>query len=337
MKNKSSFILLVLILMASTKALAQDPAFTQWENMPLYFNPALTGNFDGSLRIRAIHRNQWQSLLGKSSYKTSGISADYKFPNGSARKISLGTFIIRDKAGSLDFRTTAIDFSTSIVQNLGNPDKRFHSIAFGINVGLTTRKIDFENAQWPGGGPPPTDLNDKTSYPDVSAGLLWQYRSNTHFSFNLGSALHHLNSPNISFSDSSVEKLYHRFNLHGYVEIPLVQKFSIVPSFLYSSQGPAEQLLFGFNNRWYTTSHNPNFVQLGFFAKTAKNYNGTDINIYVLSATAEINSFLFGFSFDRFEEIESNAYEFSVGYTFGVHGSKGTAINIGFPTPGIIP
>jgi hypothetical protein len=60
-------------------------------------------------------------------------------------------------------------------------------------------------------------------------------------------------------------------------------------------------------------------VQLGIFAKSTKNYNGNEINTYVLSATVEINSFLLGFSFDRFEEIESNAYEFSVGYVFGMH------------------
>jgi hypothetical protein len=92
----------------------------------------------------------------------------------------------------------------------------------------------------------------------------------------------------------------------------------MVPSFLYSSQGPAEQLLFGFNSKWYPKSQNPNFVQLGIFGKSTNNFNGTAINIYVLSATLEIKSFLFGFSFDRFQAIESNAYEFSVGYTIGM-------------------
>ena len=85
------------------------------------------------------------------------------------------------------------------------------------------------------------------------------------------------------------------------------------------------------HNRWYPKSLNPNFVQLGFFAKSTNNYNGSDITIYVVSATVELNSFLAGFSFDRFQEIESNAYEFSVGYRFRVHDSKGTAGNIGYP------
>ena len=199
-----------------------------------------------------------------------------------------------------------------------------------------TSKIDLEGAHWPD-SMAHTDINSKTSSADVSTGLLWQYRSKTHFSFNLGSALYHLNKPNTSFSDSNVVRLNHRINLHGQVEIPIGQKFSVVPSFLFGSQGPSEQLLFGFNNRWYPTSNNPNFVQLGFFAKTTKNYNGSDVSIYVVSAAVEINSFLVGFSFDRFQEIESNAYEFSVGYTFNAHGSKGTASNKAHSSAAIPP
>ena len=317
-----------MLFIASTKALAQDAVFTQWENMSLYFNPALTGNFDGLLRFRGSHRNQWASLLENNSYRTSALSAEYKISTGSVRKISFGALAIQDKAGSLDFRNRTINFSTSLIQHLGNPDNFHHSIALGLNAGLTTRKINFDNAQWPG-GMPPTDINEKANFADVSAGLLWQYRSNNHFSFNLGSALHHLNRPDVSFSDSTVEKLYHRFHLHGHVEIPVVQKFSIVPSFLFSGQRPSEQLLFGLNNRWYPKSVNPNFIQLGIFAKTTKNYNGTNITIYVVSATVEINSFLAGFSIDRFQEIKSNAYEFSVGYTLRAPDSKDTAGNIG--------
>jgi type IX secretion system PorP/SprF family membrane protein len=274
-------------------------------------------------------------LLKDNSYKTSAVSAEYRFSNSGDREISVGALFIKDKAGSLDFRNGSINFSTSVVQNLGNPDKALHSIAIGFNVGWANIKLDYENAQWP--GPPPTDINDKTSYPDVAAGLLWQYKSKAHFSFQLGSALHHFNSPNVSLSDSSVSKLNHRLNLHGNVEIPLFRSFSMVPSFLFSSQGPSEQLTFGFNNRWYPKSSSQNFVQLGIFAKTTKNYSGTtDVNIYVLSATVEINSFLVGFSFDRFQNVESNAYEFSIGYTFGKHDSKGKAGNIGYSQAGIV-
>jgi type IX secretion system PorP/SprF family membrane protein len=333
MKHKPILIALTVIFIGSTKTLAQDAFFTQWENMPVYLNPALTGNFDGLLRLRAQHRNQWRSLLKASSYKTNAVSAEYKFSGAGTRKISAGALYIHDKAGSLDFRTGSINLTASVVQLLGSPENPHHSIAMGINVGWAGRKIDFVNAQWP--GPTPTDLNEKTSYPDVSAGLLWQYTTNTHFAFQLGSALLHLNSPNISFSDTSVSKLNQRFNLHGNIEIPLVRSVSMVPSFLFSSQGPAdhEQFSFGLNTRWYPKASSPNFVQLGFFARTNTTYTGNEINTYMLTATVDIHSILLGFSYDRFEDIESSAYEISVGYTFSTHGSRSTPGN---PQPGIM-
>jgi type IX secretion system PorP/SprF family membrane protein len=316
MNHKPIVIALTMLCLASTTALAQDASFTQWEHMPLQFNPALTGNYNGLVRLRGKYRNQWRSLLGKNSYKTSAISAEYKFPSDRLRQISVGALLLGDRAGSLDFRNTTFKISTSIIQHLGKPDNFRHTIGIGLNVGLTHSTFDVENAQWPG-MMPPADMNDKTNYADVSAGLLWQYRSNTHFSCQLGSALHHINRPNVSFSDTSVFRLYHRFNLHGHVEIPVVRTLSILPSFLYSDQGPGEQLLFGINNRWYPSMNNPNFVQLGLFAKTAKSFDGTtDIDTYVLSATVSMNSVLVGFSFDRYQSVESSAYEFSVGYTF---------------------
>ena len=95
LKIKSILFTLTLIFFAGSKALAQDALFTQWENMPVYLNPALTGNFDGLLRLRAQHRNQWRSLLKDNSYKTSAVSAEYKFSNASARKISVGALFIK--------------------------------------------------------------------------------------------------------------------------------------------------------------------------------------------------------------------------------------------------
>ncbi|HLP92480.1 MAG TPA: PorP/SprF family type IX secretion system membrane protein [Saprospiraceae bacterium] len=321
MNTKSILLALTLLFIAQSKSLAQDPVFTQWENMPLYFNPALTGNFDGLLRCRAKYRNQWASLLKNNAYHTSVVSADYKFAKGSVRKISIGAFGVLDNAGSANYSNKSINLSTSVIQNLGNPDHSRHSIALGLNVGLANRKIDLDNLQWPGGpgSMPTTDMNEKVNFADISAGLLWQYKSNTHFSFQLGSALLHVNRPNVSFFKNGVSKLYHRLNLHGNVEVPLTHKFSVVPSFLFWNQGPSDQLLFGFNNKWYFKSLHPNFAQLGFFAKTTDNYNGRAINVYVLSATVQLRSFLLGFSVDRFQAIESNAYELSVGYTFGMY------------------
>ncbi len=41
---------------------AQDPNFSQFFASPLTLNPALTGKFDGQLRIAGNYRNQWPTI-----------------------------------------------------------------------------------------------------------------------------------------------------------------------------------------------------------------------------------------------------------------------------------
>ena len=119
--------------------------------MPLHFNPALTGDFEGLLRFRAKYRNQWQSILGNSSFKTSAASIEYNLIKKSQREISIGFNSIFDKAGSLNFRTKTFNLSSSITQHFGNIEDSHHSLAIGFKAGIANRKIDFSTIIWPSG------------------------------------------------------------------------------------------------------------------------------------------------------------------------------------------
>ncbi len=325
MKNLLPLFTFALFLLFHASSTAQDVTFSQWENMPLHFNPALTGDFDGLVRIRGKYRNQWSSILGDDAFKTSAVSAEYKFNKGESRKISLGFHSIFDNAGELNFRTKTFNLSSSVVQHLGDLTGAHHSIGIGLNAGIGNQKIDTDNFRWGSDNPfqmgppaPVEELNSKVSFTDFSAGLVWNYVTTTRFSFQLGAAMHHINQPNLSFSQNDQDKLRHRYNLHGQVEIPVSKKLSAVPSFLFASQSSIEQLLFGLSGKYYFKSANANFLQLGLLGKTTDNFFGTRLNIFVLSATVEINSILIGFSYDHFDAVlNSKAYEFSVGYTIG--------------------
>jgi hypothetical protein len=45
-----------------SKALAQDPNFSQFFASPLTLNPAMTGKFDGVYRVAGNYRNQWPTI-----------------------------------------------------------------------------------------------------------------------------------------------------------------------------------------------------------------------------------------------------------------------------------
>ena len=317
MKNKTLLISLAILFLGFSNIDAQDAFFRQWESMPLHFNPALTGNFDGMMRFRGKYRNQFQSSLRDASFKTSAVSAEYKFNNGESRDLSLGAYGIIDKKGSLDLTDQSLNLSSSIVQRLGKSEKGNHFVGVGINLGLAQRSIDYSKAMWAPGPIPDTTFNNKANFIDLSSGLYWQYQSRSHFSAQLGSALSHLNRPNVSLSENHADKLYMRFNLHGSVEIPITKKISIVPSFLYLSQGPSDQLLFGGNTKWYLNKENNNNLQFGFFAQTINELNETQVGAYVFTASAEIKSILVGFAYDRFKYFNSDAYELTLGYIIG--------------------
>ncbi len=314
-KKILTLVWLFLLLSNIFPTSAQDATFTQWENMPVHFNPSLTGNFEGLLRFRAKYRDQWRSVLEKSAYKTSAVSFEYKFKKGSKRKLSIGTHSILESAGQSS-SGNSFNFSTSISQNLGNVKRAHHKLALGFNLGIATNKLDLDKIIWPP-GVDPEGLKSKNSYPDFSTGFNWQYISDNHFQIQLGSGIAHLNRPNISFSETGIDRLYIRYSIHGNAEIPLMSKASLSPSFLYLKQGIIDQLLFGLAGKIYFISNDNDFFQIGLYAKTTQNYYGTDLNIFVLSTMMEFNSILFGFSVDHFQSIKSNAYEFSIGYILG--------------------
>ena len=55
-------------------AVAQDPAFSQFFASPLSLNPALTGKFNGTVRVAGNYRNQWPQI--DNAFITSTVSID---------------------------------------------------------------------------------------------------------------------------------------------------------------------------------------------------------------------------------------------------------------------
>ena len=71
---KKNFSLLFLSVLFCFAAFAQDPGFSQFFASPLTLNPALTGKFNGDLRVAGNYRNQWPSI--NNAFITSTISVD---------------------------------------------------------------------------------------------------------------------------------------------------------------------------------------------------------------------------------------------------------------------
>src|SRR3984885_949429 len=66
--------LVLTMLLQHPAARAQDPGFSQFFASPLTLNPALTGKFNGAVRVSGNYRNQWPTI--DNAFITSTVSVD---------------------------------------------------------------------------------------------------------------------------------------------------------------------------------------------------------------------------------------------------------------------
>src|SRR5215831_4802343 len=72
--NKRLIFLSFVLALTGEGLRAQDPGFSQFFASPLTLNPALTGKFNGVIRVAGNYRNQWPSV--NNAYITSTVSVD---------------------------------------------------------------------------------------------------------------------------------------------------------------------------------------------------------------------------------------------------------------------
>src|ERR671913_2074612 len=95
------FICTCVFLSAALLMRAQDPNFSQFFVSPLTLNPALTGKFDGLLRVAGNYRNQWPSINNAFTTYTASIDGGIlknRIPEFD--QFGLGVLALSDKSGN---------------------------------------------------------------------------------------------------------------------------------------------------------------------------------------------------------------------------------------------
>src|SRR3954469_18373514 len=90
----------MLILAVVVCGRAQDPNFSQFFVSPLTLNPALTGKFDGVLRVAGNYRMQWPTIY--KAYNTGTVSVDGGILKGRIPEndqFGIGILALSDKSG----------------------------------------------------------------------------------------------------------------------------------------------------------------------------------------------------------------------------------------------
>ncbi len=206
MKKHICTIIVLTCLTFFTKA--QDPHFSQFFSSPLTLNPALTGKFNGTLRVAGNYRNQWPAF--NNVFTTSTLSVDFAILKSRLPDFDtwgIGILALTDKAGGGILTNNYIGLSTSYHKALDEDGFQQIGVGFQGTYGqkrLDNSKLYFEDQLTPFGFTGVTqDIfsanNLNINYFDVNAGLIYTGSTTADNNFYVGASIYHINRPKESF------------------------------------------------------------------------------------------------------------------------------------------
>jgi type IX secretion system PorP/SprF family membrane protein len=310
--RRITYVLLCIIYFLPGVTEAQDPAFSQFFASPLTLNPALTGKFNGSVRVAGNYRNQWPQI--NNAYITSTVSVDgniltNRITNGDAWGV--GLMAMTDKTADGILTSNYVAISTSYQKALD--ENGWNQLGIGFQGSYANKRLDgtrlnFEDQLDQQGGwtLPSSELVSghevNLSYFDLNLGILYNGSTDGNNNYYFGASAYHILQPTESFSGNNLYTLHPRFTLHGGYSFPLSDANNnnfIHLSGLYSRQSNAVDAMIGgtwsynLNNEEPTTS--PINLYLGVWTRFSNltdaiiPYVGLDIGSFTVGMTYDVN------------------------------------------------
>ena len=242
----SGMMLTLVLLLVTLSSQAQDYHFSQYFASPSNINPALTGITDGHMRVAANYRNQW---FGSMPFRTYGISLDGNINRHimDGNHLGVGASFFQDKYEGNGFINT--NMNVSVAYNLKISGYPLQYIGLGIQTGMLSKTIDFNNDVFGnfyenGSNTDPllnADLGGMKF--DIGTGLSYFLSVREEHVFTFGLSAFHLNRP--KFGHEKSDPLMIRYVAYTSAEI-VMDKFIVIPTFLFQRQGPSMELNTGF-------------------------------------------------------------------------------------------
>lgn len=246
-----SFVCVLLFFFISLDSYGQDIHFSEFYASPINLNPALTGQFDGSLRAGMGYRDQYRAVA--SPYQTLSVFADFRENGMNGRKNSFGYGLIlnADIAGdagmgtyqvglpfALHFALTSTDIlSLGAVPSLNILTVRSEDLRYGDQFGGFMYNIESVSAETGNLGSP--------LYFSLAAGINYTKRISTRATASAGVSAYNINSPNQSLYENTTTELPRRFAFHGLYRFAIGDAMDIVPLAKFAMQSTHRQLMFG--------------------------------------------------------------------------------------------
>ncbi|MDB5249967.1 MAG: hypothetical protein JWQ40_4361 [Segetibacter sp.] len=295
-------VLLILILAgALISAQAQDPHFSQFFASPLTLNPALTGKFDGDLRLAGNYRNQWPTI--NRAFTTTTVSVDFPIMrNRIAANDTWGMGVMgySDQSANSALKFNYLTVSTAFHKGLD--EDGYSQIGAGFqatytNMLLNTSGLKFEDQLTPFGFTGSTNevFNNatlKNNYFDLNAGVIYTGSTSDRNNFYAGISMYHITRPKQQFTGTFF-LLNPRTTVHGGGYFPVSDNGTVHLSALYSTQASASETVFGGAVQLAVTEgESPTSVYFGSWMRINDAiipYLGLEFSDFRLGATYDVN------------------------------------------------
>ncbi|HET6992836.1 MAG TPA: PorP/SprF family type IX secretion system membrane protein [Bacteroidia bacterium] len=240
------FLLSLPLIFLPRFSSAQDYHMSQYDMLPLYYNPAQTGVYFGAedtkYRFCGTYRSQWQKLQGK-PYSSIDVGYDMTL-----KRYGVGVIMMDHIAGTSNFAT--FQFLASGAYRITSDDSKKHFLAVGVQMGLFQKRFSynyllFENQYTTTDGLDP-NLSNGEDFADLSiirfdanVGLYYKFLDpNRRFDPSAGFSIYHVTMPNESFTGQK-SRLPMRFNGILNCDIHANDYLTFTPNILFMYQREA--------------------------------------------------------------------------------------------------
>ncbi len=295
MRKKIIITMAVLVLMGARQLQAQvDPHFSSYYVYPSWLNPALTGAFDGQLRVSGIYRTQWGNV--STPFSTPGVAFDIT----TDKNMNYGVSLMRQSAGNggYSYTTAYGNLAYTGVQS-ANGMKR---LVLALQIGMIQRRFDPSKLtfgdQWnpvTGYNPsnPTTEFISGNNHSALDFGAGAMYYDATpgkKANFFGGFSVAHINKPKDKFTTFGTSQLPVRATFHAGVRIAVNDYFSISPNALYLRQAKASEMMLGAYGQLKVNDRNDFMLGANYRFKDAiAPFAGYTFGNMMLSASYDIN------------------------------------------------
>jgi type IX secretion system PorP/SprF family membrane protein len=298
-KTLSLFLLLGALL--TTKA--QDPNFSQFFASPLTLNPALTGKFDGIIRVAGNYRNQWPTINNAYTTYTASIDAGILKNNiPEFDQFGVGLLAFSDKSGNGVLQNNSIGISTAYHKALD--ENGYSQLGLGfqgsyVNKRLDVTKVKFEDQLRSDGF---TGFTNEfftqeqlsLSYFDMNVGLLYNGSSDGNNNYYVGASMYHITRPKETFSGGQYV-LDPRVTLQAGGKLPLANNNAVHFSAIHSRQANAVNTVIGGAYMLNANGdlQNPTNLYLGTWFRLGDAiipYIGLEFGNFHIGATYDVNT-----------------------------------------------